>query len=91
MELLNLGFFKFVVILAICVLPGVIGVFLIVSSDEKKREMRNRFCNKLFGVSNAIESAKFARFLYIMGSVLFLFSAVATWFLYLRKLVTGGE
>ena len=86
MELLNVGFAILLIKMAICILPGVLGIFLIASSEETKREMRGTLCNKLFGVSNAIPYPKFTRFLYLAGTILILLSAVASWFLLLRGL-----
>ncbi|WP_269526957.1 hypothetical protein [Coraliomargarita parva] len=90
MELLNIGFAILLVKIAISVLPGVIGIYLIAAPEEKKRELRNSVCNKLFEVSNAIPYPKFARFLAICGSGLILFSLVASWFLLLRDLIPEG-
>lgn len=83
MELLNLSFAILIIKMAICILPGVIGVFMIVSSEDKKRELRNTFCNKLFGVSNAIPYPKFARTMVVIGSLLLVFTVAASWFLLL--------
>lgn len=91
MELLNLGFAKFIIILTICVLPGILGLYCVVVSEERKRELRNKFCNKLFGVSNAIEYPKFARFLMVVGFLMLLLSAVATWFLFLKDFGGNGN
>ena len=85
MELLNISFALLLIKMALCVLPGVLGIFFIVSSEETKRDLRNTLCNKLFGVSNAIPFPKFERFLYISGTILLLLSVVATWFILLRK------
>ena len=85
MQLLNIGFAILLIKIALCVLPGVLGIFFLVSSEEAKRHMRSTVCNKLFGISNAIRYLQFARFLYIAGTLLLLFSAVATWFIHLRK------
>ncbi len=87
MQLLDVGFAILLIKMAICILPGVLGIFLIASSEEKKREMRNSICNKLFGVSNMIPFPKFERTLYIMGTLLILFTLVATWFLILREML----
>jgi len=84
MELLNLSFALLIIKMALCVLPGVLGVFMIVSSEEKKRELRNTICNKLFGVSNAIPFPKFERSMQVLGTLLLLFSLTASWFLLLR-------
>ena len=88
MELLNLAFIILLVKLCICVLPAVSGVFLIVMPEEKKREIRNQICNKLFGLSNAIAYPKFERALYVIGGLLLLVSMAATWFLLIAKLVS---
>jgi hypothetical protein len=85
MQLLNIKFAILLIKIALCVLPGVLGIFFLVSSEESKRHMRSTVCNKLFGISNAIPFPQFARFLYISGTLLLLFSAVATWFIHLRK------
>ncbi len=85
MQLLNLSFAILIIKMAICILPGVLGVFMIVSPEEKKRELRNTICNKLFGVSNAIPYPKFARTMQVLGTLMLLFSMVASWFVLLRK------
>jgi hypothetical protein len=85
MELLNISFALLLIKMALCVLPGVLGIFFIVSSEETKRDLRSTLCNKLFGVSNAIPFPKFERFLYILGTILLLLSLVATYLIHLRK------
>lgn len=86
MELLNIGFAVLLIKMAICVLPGVLGIFFIVSSEEAKRQMRSTVCNQLFGISNAIPFPKFARFLYITGTLLILLSLIFSWFLLFREM-----
>jgi len=86
MQLLNVSFAILIIKMAICILPGVIGIFMIVSTEEKKRELRNTICSKLFGVSNAIPYPKFARILVLLGSLLLAFTLAASWFLLLRKM-----
>lgn len=86
MQLLNVGFAILLIKMAICILPGVLGIFLIASSEEKKREMRNSFCSKVFGVSNAIPYPKFERTLYIFGGLMILFTLLSSWFLLLRNM-----
>ena len=85
MPLVNISFALLVIKLAVCVLPGVLGIFFIASSEETKRHMRSTLCNQLFGVSNAIPYPKFARFLYISGTLLLFISIGLTWFIHLRK------
>ena len=85
MELLNISFALLLIKMTLCVLPGVLGIFFIASSEETKRDMRSTLCNKLFGVSNAIPFPKFERFLYISGTILLLLSLVATYLIHLKK------
>ncbi len=85
MELLNVGFAILLIKIAICVMPGVLGIFFIASSEETKRQMRSTLCNQLFGISNAIPYPKFARFLYIAGTILLFISIALTWFIHLRS------
>ena len=84
MQLLNVGFAMLIVKMVICILPGVVGIFMIAMSEEKKRELRNKVCGKLFGVSNAIPYPNFARSMVIIGTAMLLFSLAATWFVLLR-------
>jgi hypothetical protein len=85
MGLLNIGFAILLVKMMICTLPGVLGIFCIVSSEDTKRALRSTMCNQLFGVSNAISYPKFARVLNTAGTVLIFFSLIATWFVLLKK------
>lgn len=87
MQLLNVSFIILVIKITFCVLPGVIGIVLIASSEETKRNMRNRLCATLFDVSNAIELQKFVRVLHILAAVLILFSLAASWFFLLRGFI----
>ena len=89
-ELLNIQFAILLVKLAICVLPFVVGVALILSKEEEKREMRNRVCIRLFDVDNAINYRKFARAIIIVGLAFVAFSAAATWFLFLADMSFQG-
>jgi hypothetical protein len=85
MQLLNIQFAILLIKIAFCVLPGVLGIFLIVSNEESKRSMRNSLCSKLFGVSNAIAYPKFAQTLVIIGTLALIVSGFAIWFILLRK------
>ena len=86
MPLLDIGFAILIIKLAICTLPAVVGIALIVSSEESKREFRNKFCSKVFGMSNAIPYLRFTRIMVFLGTVLLAFSLVSTWFLLLRPI-----
>ena len=86
MPLLNIGFAILIIKMLICTLPAVLGILMIVSSEESKREFRNKFCSKVFGMSNAIPYPKFARTMALFGSLMLVFSLVSTWFLVLRPM-----
>lgn len=85
MALLNIQFLILIIKVAICVLPGVLAIFLLASNEESRRSMRNAFCSKVFGVSNAILFPKFERTLIILSCMTIVYSLVATWFLLLRR------
>lgn len=91
MALLNLGFAILIIKITICVLPFAIGIFLLAASEEKKRDLRNILCSKLFGVRNAIPYPSFARSLLVIGSLLLLFALAATWFLLLSNYFISEE
>ena len=86
MPLLNIGCAILIIKMLICTLPAVLGILMIVSSDESKREFRNKLCSKIFGMSNAIPYLKFTRTMYVFGTLLLAFSLVSTWFLLLRPM-----
>ena len=86
MPLLNIGFAILIIKMLICTLPAVLGIVMIVSSEESKRGFRNKFCSKVFGMSNAIPYLKFTRTMYVFGTLLLAFSLVSTWFLLLRPI-----
>jgi hypothetical protein len=73
--------------MVICILPGVLGIYMIVSSEERKRELRNTFCNMVFGVSNAVPYPKFALSMVVFGSLFLVFSLAASWFLLIRGML----
>ena len=83
MELLNPAFVILVVKITVCVFPGIIGIYLLAISEEKKRDLRNKLCNRLFGVSNAIPYPNFERALMVIASLGLLLSAAAVWFVIL--------
>lgn len=73
MELLTPEFIILLVKVAISVLPGVLGIYLIASPEESKRKLRAWVCAQLFGVSNAFEYKKFANFMAGVGVCCLLF------------------
>ena len=91
MALLNLGFAILLIKITICVLPFSLGIFLLAAPEEKKRDLRNVLCSKLFGVRNAIPYPSFARALLVMGALLLLFALTATWFLLLSQYFISEE
>ena len=91
MALLNLGFAILLIKITICVLPFSLGIFLLAAPEEKKRDLRNVLCSKLFGVRNAIAYPSFARALLVIGALLLLFALAATWFLLFSKYFISEE
>jgi hypothetical protein len=89
MELLNPAFVILVVKITICVFPGIVGVYLLAVSEEKKRDLRNKLCNRLFGVSNAIPYPNFERTLLIIGILGLLLSGAAIWFFLISGMLGG--
>ena len=86
MELLSIGFIKLIIKVTICVSPAILGIYLLALSDERKREIRNSLCNRVFGVSNAIPMPSFERSLLVIAILAILFSAAASWFLLLSRM-----
>ena len=86
MSLLNIGFLIPIIKIAICTLPAVFGIIIIVSSEENKRAFRDKFCGNVFGMSNAIPYNKFALMMAVFGSLMLAFSLVSIWFLLLRPM-----
>ncbi|MEC8208962.1 MAG: hypothetical protein VX051_00740 [Verrucomicrobiota bacterium] len=86
MPLVNIGFAILLIKMLVCTLPAVLGIVMIVSSEESKREFRNKFCRQVFGVSNAIPSSKFTRTMVVLGTLLLAFSMLSSWFLLLRPM-----
>ena len=87
MPLLNIGFAILIIKMLICTLPAVFGIIMIVSSEESKRGFRNKFCRKVFGMSNAIPYLKFSRAMAVLSVLLLAFSLVSTWFVILRPIL----
>lgn len=90
MELLNPGFVILCLKVAFCVLPGVFGIYLLSISEERKRELRNSICNRIFGVSHAIPLPNFERALLVIGLLSLLFSGLASWFLLLSAMFSAS-
>ena len=86
MSLLNIGFLIPIIKIAICTLPAVFGIIIIVSSEQSKREFRDKFCGIVFGMTNAIPYSKFALVMAVFGSLMLAFSLVSIWFLLLRPM-----
>lgn len=81
MELLHPAFVILLVKITICVLPAALSIFLWSLSEENKRNLRDTFCRKLFGVSNVIPIKKFERSLLVLGLLAIVFALTASWFL----------
>ena len=91
MALLNLGFVILLIKITICVLPGVLGIYLLVANEDSKRDLRNKSCSKIFGVRNAIPYPSFKRTMLIIGTLLLIFSIAVTWFILLRNYFISEE
>lgn len=84
MEIINISFAILLVKLVICVFPGIVGAILLSADEETMRSFRSWICRRLFGVSNAFQYRKFARFMRAVGILLIAFSMILTWFVHLR-------
>lgn len=87
MELLNPAFIILLIKITVVVLPGVFGIFFMSMSEETKRSLRKDFCNRLFGVSNAISLSTFERSIWIIGILGILISLAAAWFLLISNML----
>lgn len=87
MELLNPAFIILLVKITVCVFPGIVGIYFLSMSEESKRSLRNSFCNRVFGVSNAISFSSFERSLWIIGILGILVSLAASWFLLISQML----
>jgi hypothetical protein len=85
MQLLNLSFAILIFKVAFCVLPGVLGIYFISMPEDSRHSLWDTFCQRLFGMRNAIAYSSFARCLNIIATLLLILSLVATWFLLLRR------
>lgn len=83
MELVNIGFAQLLIKIVLGVMPIVLGVYSLLLSEDSKRELRNKFCMAMFGVSGAIPYAKFSRAIMIIGALSIIFGSLLTWFLVL--------
>ncbi len=88
MELLNLGYAILLIKLSISVLSIVAGCYLLVASDDVKRDMRSSICRALFNVNNAIPMNDFRRILNWVGSLGVAFGLIASWFLVLKPFLS---
>lgn len=91
MALLNLGFFILLIKITICVLPGALGIYLLVANEDSKRDLRNTLCSKIFGVRNAIPYPSFKSTLLVIGMLLLIFCIATTWFILLRNYFISEE
>jgi hypothetical protein len=86
MELLNVSFAVLLLKLCIGVLPIGFGIFIFITSEDTKRDLRSLVCRALFNVSNAIPMKNFNRMLFWMGFLSLLFGLLSTWVLILQPL-----
>lgn len=81
MELINLEFAVLLIKLSISVLPLVASSYLLLASEETKRDLRSFICRALFNVSNGIPMNNFRRILNWVGGLGVAFGILAGWLL----------
>ena len=83
MEILSLSFAVFVLKLAFCILPIVLGVSLFLVSYEKKEVTRRKISKKLLGDPNLLEQGFYNFVLYFIGSIIILIGLLVALLLFL--------
>ena len=83
MEILSFGFAKYVVKIAFCVLPIVLGVSLFLVSSEKIEITRRKISKKLLGDPNLLGQGFYNFVLYFIGSLFILMGLLVTLLLFL--------
>ena len=83
MEILSFNFAIFVVKLAFCIIPIVLGIRLYVLSSETKEETRRKISKKLLGDSTLIEPSFYNFALYFIGSIIILIGLIFALLLFL--------
>ena len=83
MEILSLNFAIFVVQLAFCIIPIVLGIRLYVLSSETKEETRRKISKKLLGDPNLLEQGVYNFGLYLIGSIIILTGLIVALLLFL--------
>ena len=84
MELLNISFGILLIKLTVSVLPLTLSIYILLSSEETKREIRSVVCRALFNINNAIPMRSFNRIIFWVGGLGVLFGLVSGWFLIIK-------
>lgn len=83
MEILSINFALFVVQLAFCIVPIVLGIRLFTLSNEVKHETRRKISKKVLGDSNLIEPGFYKFALYFIACVFILLGLLVALILFL--------
>ena len=83
MEILSFNFAIFVVKLAFCIIPIVLGIRLYVLSSDTKEETRRKMSKKLLGDPTLIDPSFYNFVLYFIGSIIILIGLVVSFLLFL--------
>tara|TARA_B100001093_G_scaffold82389_1_gene73778 strand:+ start:444 stop:695 length:252 start_codon:yes stop_codon:yes gene_type:complete len=83
MEILSFNFAIFVVKIAFCTLPIVLGFRLYVLSSETKEETRRKISKKLLKDPNLLEQGFYNFVLYFIGSIIILMGVTVALLLFI--------
>ena len=83
MEILSFNFAIFVIQLAICIIPIVLGIRLYGLSSETKEETRRKIAKKLLGDPDLLEQGFYNFVLYLIGSIIILLGLIVALLLFL--------
>ena len=83
MEILSFNFAIFVIQLAFCIIPIVLGIRLYGLSSETKEETRRKISKKLLGDPDLLEQRFYNFVLYLIGSIIILLGLIVALFLFL--------
>ena len=76
MEILSFNFAIFVIQLAFCIIPIVLGIRLYGLSSETKEETRRKISKKLLGDPDLLEQRFYNFVLYLIGSIIILLGLI---------------
>ena len=83
MEILSFNFAIFVIQLAFCIIPIVLGIRLYGLSSETKEETRRKISKKLLGDPDLLEQRFYNFVLYLIGRIIILSGLIVALILFL--------